>query len=82
MRVYTQRLPLGITMIGRQVSKIIESKCKDFPVGQRVVANMGWRTHTIINPKSEDHQGQPTYVIPDVGDLPVSLALGVAGRPG
>ncbi|XP_046742912.1 prostaglandin reductase 1-like [Diprion similis] len=82
MRVYTQRYPVGITMIGRQIGKIIASKNKDYPVGKRVVANVGWRTHTIIDPNSKEHFGQPPYVLPDFGTLPASLGLGVLGRPG
>jgi len=83
MRPYVQRLPLGITMIGGQVAKIIESKNPDFPVGKRIVGNFGWRTHTVVNPKAEDVTFQHApYILPDIGDLPPSLALGVLGMPG
>lgn len=83
MRAYVRRLPLGITMIGSQVAKIIESKNPDFPVGKKIVGNLGWRTHTIINPKIiEDPLQQKPYILPDIGDLPSSLGLGVLGMPG
>jgi len=86
MRPYVQRLPLGVTMIGGQVAKIIESKNPDFPVGKRIVGNFGWRMHTIVNPKTNDpkdaFQSIPLYILPDIGDLPSSLALGVLGMPG
>ncbi|XP_011643514.1 prostaglandin reductase 1-like [Pogonomyrmex barbatus] len=84
MRAYVQRLKLGSTMIGGQVAKIIESKNPDFPVGKRVMGHLGWRTHTIVNPKSfkdETFQNIP-YIVPDMGDLPSSLAIGVLGMPG
>lgn len=83
MRAYVQRVSLGVTMIGSQVAKIIESKNSDFPVGKRIVGNLGWRTHTIVNPNSDDviMLGKP-YILPDIGDLPPSLGLGVLGMPG
>ena len=85
MRPYIQRYPTGITMIGVQLAKIIESKNPDYPVGKLVVGSMGWRTHAIINLNKLEEllplQTKP-YIIPDFGDLPVSLALGVLGRPG
>ncbi|XP_011690434.1 PREDICTED: prostaglandin reductase 1-like [Wasmannia auropunctata] len=84
MRVYVERFPLGTTMIGSQVAKIIESKNPDFPVGKRVVGNLGWRTHTIVNEKTAKDATfqQSPYILPDIGDLPSSLALGVLGMPG
>lgn len=84
MRPYIQRFPVGITMIGSQVAKIIESKNPDFPVGKKVVANIGWRTHTIINPNAKSNVDflQSPLILPDLGDLPSSLALGVLGMPG
>ena len=63
MRPYIQRFPVGVTMIGSQVAKIIESKHPDFPVGKRVVGYFGWRTHTIINQEmssGDNFTGQKT----------------------
>ncbi|KYN10151.1 Prostaglandin reductase 1 [Trachymyrmex cornetzi] len=83
MRPYVRDLPLGATMIGSQVAKIVESKNPAFPVGKRIVGNLGWRTHTIIDPKTEDQFfKQNPYLLPDIGDLPPSLGLGVLGMPG
>jgi len=85
MRVYMQKYPVGTTMIGAQVAKIIESKHPDFSVGKRVIGYFGWRTHTIINPKLDESDKmiiQVPYILPDIGDLPASLALGVLGMPG
>lgn len=83
MRPYVRRYPLGITMVGTQIAKIIESKNPAFPVGKRIVGNLGWRTHTIVNPKFKDlmFQNHP-YLLPDIGDLPSSLCLGILGMPG
>ncbi|KAL6433184.1 hypothetical protein ACFW04_006424 [Cataglyphis niger] len=85
MRPYVQRYPVGITMIGSQVAKIVESRNPNYPVGKRVVGNLGWRTHTIVNPKineEDDMMKQRPYILPDIGDLPPSLGLGVLGMPG
>ncbi|XP_008554869.1 prostaglandin reductase 1 [Microplitis demolitor] len=85
MRYFSNKLPLNSTMIGAQVAKIIESKNKDYPVGSRVVGRIGWRTHTIINLKNFSENSVfnlKPYILPDLGDLPTSLALGVLGHPG
>lgn len=91
MRPYVADFPTGITMIGSQVAKIIESKSSKYPVGKRIVGSFGWRTHTIINAKdilsTEDQQKDSsglalTYIPREIGDLPASLSLGVLGMPG
>lgn len=85
MRPYTIRYPTGITMIGSQVAKIIESKNPEFPVGRKVVGYMGWRTHTILNPRDfsdADMVTQKPMLVPDLGNLSSSLCLGALGMPG
>jgi prostaglandin reductase 1 len=85
MRPYVKRLPLGITMIGSQVAKITESKNPKFPVGKRVIGNLGWRTHTIVDPnivEKDKEMPSNTYILPNIGDLSPSLCLGVLGMPG
>ncbi|XP_047030148.1 prostaglandin reductase 1-like isoform X1 [Helicoverpa zea] len=83
-----QRMKLGASfpcdMIGGQVAKVIESKNPDYPVGTWVMGHFGWRTHTITKPENEKFCMQKPYLhkLPDFGDLPVSLALGVCGRVG
>lgn len=84
MRVYSQKYPIGTTMIGSQVAKIIDSKNTEFPVGKRVIGLLGWRTHTIINPYSfkYDFLKIKPVLVPDIGDLSPSLHLGILGMPG
>ncbi|XP_015123536.1 prostaglandin reductase 1 [Diachasma alloeum] len=84
-RRYITKFPVGITMIGSQVARIIESKNPDYPVGKRVVGWLGWRTHTILDGKEFSGAAlvnQIPYILPELGGLPPSLALGVAGMPG
>lgn len=58
------------------VSRVVQSKNAQHPVGQHVVGNLGWRTHTICNPKTQ------VTPLPNYGGLPLSLALGVLGVSG
>lgn len=86
MRKYIYRVPLGSTMIGSQVAKVIESKNPKFPVGKYVVAHVGWRTHTVLNEESDkkyyySYELVP-YVLPNFDGLSVSLGLGALGMPG
>lgn len=83
-----QRMKLGTKfpcdMIGSQVSKVIESKNTEYPVGSWVMGHFGWRTHTNVNPEFGKICPQKPYLykLPDFGDLPISLALGMCGRVG
>ncbi|XP_051799576.1 prostaglandin reductase 1 [Acanthochromis polyacanthus] len=67
----------GDVMIGSQVAKVIQSKNKAFPVGSHVVANCGWRTHTVCNEKDF-----VPLITPWPKDISLSLALGTVGMPG
>jgi len=60
-------------------SRVIESKNKDFAVGDLVVAGFGWRTHTITDGKQKD---QPVHKIDPSIPLRASTALGILGMPG
>ena len=85
MRPYSANLPVGQPMIGSQVAKIVESKNPKWPVGKRVVANVGWVSHAVINPDvipDEQLIKHKAYLLPDFGGLPYSLALGMLGMPG
>ncbi|KAK5638514.1 hypothetical protein RI129_012809 [Pyrocoelia pectoralis] len=68
---------VGDVLIGTQIAKIVESKSNDYPVGKYVVAHFGWRTHTIAK-----EIPPPEGILPDYGELPLSLALGILGIPG
>lgn len=85
MRAGSNKLPKGITMVGQQVAKIIESKNPEFPVGKRIIGYMGWRTHTIVNQKDfakpETMNRLPIH-LPDLGEYSPSLGLGALGMIG
>ncbi|KAF5301371.1 hypothetical protein FQA39_LY10769 [Lamprigera yunnana] len=76
MRVH--KIKEGETMVGYQVAKIIKSNNKDFPVDKYIVGNFGWQTYTISN---DDTLPYPS-IITDIGDLPLSLTLGMLGATG
>ncbi|XP_071134019.1 prostaglandin reductase 1-like isoform X4 [Mytilus edulis] len=66
---------VGDTMMGEQISKVIESKNKDYPVGTIVRSYSGWRSRTIVS-------AEACRRMPELGDLSLSTALGVMGMPG
>ena len=89
IRAFSAFLTPGSTMIGSMVGKIIESKNPKWPVGKYLVGDFGWVTHTVLNPdeKSDENQvynklKQKIYLLPELGDLPASLGLGMLGMPG
>ncbi|KAG5684372.1 hypothetical protein PVAND_013607 [Polypedilum vanderplanki] len=80
-RTFQLQFPIGHVIIGRQVAKIIESKNENFPIGSLVFGNFGWRSLTIVDPKTFKNK-YDLYLLPDIGQLSSSLALGVLGMPG
>lgn len=64
--------------------RVLETKNADFPVGTWVMGHFGWRTHTVVNPENAKFCNQKPYMyaLPDFGQLPISLGLGVCGRVG
>jgi prostaglandin reductase 1 len=83
MRPYSSSLPLGITMIGTQVAKVVESRSDKYSPGDLVVSNFGWVTHTISDGVQRwgDKEGPVLKLDPAVHSSP-SIALGVLGMPG
>ncbi|XP_014252068.1 prostaglandin reductase 1-like [Cimex lectularius] len=85
MRAISPKLPTGITMIGTQVAKVLESKHPDYKKGDLVLGPFGWVTHTVQNPDevlSPFGEKTKPYVLPDLGGFSPSTALGVLGMPG
>ncbi|GJQ76548.1 hypothetical protein Trydic_g2250 [Trypoxylus dichotomus] len=82
MRAYTYRLPLGSTMMGSQVAKIIDSKNDNYPIGKHVVGEFGWRTLTVATATPGGLLKRAPYLVPDAETIPLSLFLGILGMPG
>ena len=59
-----------------------KSNNAEYPVGTVVVANLGWRTHTVVNEVLK--KSLPSGLFKLDPSLPVSpsTALGVLGMPG
>jgi len=79
-RAWANMLPENSPMIGFQVGKVIESKSSKFAVGNEVVGQFGWRTHTVCNENDPGNRYVP-YVFPPF-KVPLSTAVGVLGMPG
>ncbi|KAL4715436.1 hypothetical protein ACJJTC_015339 [Scirpophaga incertulas] len=83
MRAYMIGYKLPTDMIGGQVAKIIASRNDKYPVGKFIAGAFGWRTHTVCNPAAPPKLGfLPLTILPDLGQHPVSLGLGLLGMPG
>lgn len=81
--------PDGITMIGAQIARVLDSRNERFPKGSLIYGKFGWQTHTVTNPDEigggEGAAGsglKTPYVLPDFGDNAVSLGLGCLGVTG
>lgn len=57
-----------------------DTKNDKFPKGTITFGNLGWRTHTIVNPSKL--QPSDFYALPDFDGLPISLGTGILGMPG
>nr|AFE88209.1 protaglandin reductase 1 [Penaeus monodon] len=84
MRYMIKQIPLDVPVTGTQVAKVIESKNPEWPVGTYVVSPSGWRSHTRLTEKDfkADNFFQKPMKLPEMGDLPKSLGLGILGMPG
>lgn len=83
MRAYSPHLPLGVTMIGTQVAKVIESKNDKYSCGDLVVGRFGWASHAISdgNDMLGTHKAPVMKLDPKIHTSP-STALGVLGMTG
>lgn len=69
---------------GSQVARVIESKNPEYPVDCRLVFYPGWRTHTLVTAAQLKNGNvlKMHKIFPEMGDYPLSTALGVLGMPG
>merc|ERR1711963_464540 len=82
MRSYVGRMNPPFTMIGQNVSKVIESRHADYPVGCILVTNSGWIKTGILKPNEMLNNPQGLIKAPELPGLSPSLLLGACGMPG
>ncbi|KAK7465033.1 hypothetical protein BaRGS_00037772 [Batillaria attramentaria] len=82
MRIEPEHLGPDKTMFSEQVGRVVASKNPAYPVGCVVVAFVGWRTLTVLSPDQPSLFGSLGRRVPDMGNLPASLALGCVGMTG
>ena len=72
--IYSEKVNIGDTIVGRTVSEVIESNHPDYQSGELVLASNGWQEFGISDGegvrKLNGHQGK------------LSTALGIMGMPG
>ncbi|OWF37552.1 prostaglandin reductase 1-like [Mizuhopecten yessoensis] len=76
MRLFSDWSKVGEPIVGEQVARVTASKNAKYPVGTTIRLSSGWRSHTHVRDVST------IDVMPELGDLPLSLTLGVMGMPG
>ncbi|XP_035825415.1 prostaglandin reductase 1 isoform X2 [Aplysia californica] len=80
---------VGQTPVGQQVARVVESRHSDYPVGKLLLAQVGCRDKTVLDPTEKNryfiHPFTPpktVYNLQELGDVSPSLYLGVFGMPG
>ena len=72
--IYSEKVNIGDTIVGRTVSEVIESNHPDYQKGELVLSSNGWQEYGISDGegvrKLNGHQGK------------LSTALGIMGMPG
>lgn len=81
MRSFANKHLTPYEQFGFQVGKVVESKNPEYPVTMNVVSHSGWRDYAVLNGEPDDIFHIKPYD-PQVGDLPLSLAVGALGMPG
>ena len=73
-QTYASSVPIGGTMVGGTVGRVVSSRRDDLPVGEYVEGSLGWQAYAV----SEGHNLRRV----DHATAPISTALGVLGMPG
>lgn len=81
LRSFANKRIAPYEQFGFQVGKVIESKNPEYPVSMNVVSHSGWRDYVVLNGERDHTFGIKPYD-PQVGDLPLSMAVGALGMPG
>jgi len=73
---YASPVKIGHPMTGESVGEVIESKSKNYDIGDLVCVHKGWQTHIVT-----DDTDISLFRLPKT-NIPISYFLGVAGMPG
>lgn len=88
LRSSNPNYPLPYDQFGYQIGIVEESKCKQYPVGTRVVSHQGWCDYYMYNPTvkvthvSINSIDRGVYRLPNLRGLPISMGIGAIGMPG
>ncbi len=72
--IYSEKVNIGDTIVGRTVGEVINSKHPDYNKGDIVVCSNGWQEYGVAN-------GEGVRKL-DPHSAPLSTALGILGMPG
>ncbi|CAH0689959.1 unnamed protein product [Spodoptera exigua] len=81
LRSFANKRAVPYDQFGFQVGTVIESLNPKYPVNMTVVSHSGWRDYAVLNGRPDDIFGIKPYD-PQIGKLPLSLAVGALGMPG
>ncbi|KAJ8713794.1 hypothetical protein PYW08_007414 [Mythimna loreyi] len=81
MRSFANKRIAPYEQFGFQVGKVIETTNPEYPTAMTVVSHSGWRDYSVLNGDPDPIFGIKPYD-PQIGELPMSLALGALGMPG
>jgi len=80
-RIYTQKYPIGATVIAFQVAKVLQSRHPNFKEGALVSVTAGWQTKAVVKPDDAESLSV-CLVLPEFGDVSLSMGVGAVGMPG
>lgn len=73
-------IPIPYDQFGFQIGKVLESKDAKYPVGSKIVSQIGWCDYTIL--KESQYECNIMYKLPNLEGLPTELGIGEIGMPG
>jgi NADPH-dependent curcumin reductase CurA len=72
--IYSEKVEIGDTIVGRTIAKVIDSKNSDVQIGETIMCSNGWQEYGISD-------GEGIRKI-DSASAPLSTNLGILGMPG
>ena len=72
--IYSEKVEIGDTIVGRTIAEVIDSKNSDIQIGETIMCSNGWQEYGISD-------GEGIRKI-DSASAPLSTNLGILGMPG